>query len=178
MRGKVLRAHRLSRKFGYQHISMDSIIAGFERAFPELGISTYADMPSMELLCHISGKIAPFIKAMLQRGEYDEFSPGMVLDVCQLLPEDFIKHLSGENCSIFYFITADVTPEERFRIQKTYDTAKDYSFYKTDGQLREGCVSIVEQSKFIKKQCLEYGLPFYETARNREIAFEDFLRLF
>ena len=42
----------------------------------------------MDTLHLISGKMAPFIRAMLDSGEYDEFDPGMVLDIYQLLPAD------------------------------------------------------------------------------------------
>ena len=175
--GKSTISRIIARKFGYQHVSMDSINAGFERVFPELGINTYADMSSLEILYNISGKIAPFIRAMMDSGEYDEFERGMVLDVYQLLPEDYMKYLSGGNCTIFYFITSNVTPEERFIIQKNYDTEKDYTFYKSDDELREGCEYIVEQSILMKEQCIKYDLPYYETAKNREKIFEQFIQL-
>ncbi len=32
---------------------------------------------------------------MLDCGEYDEFEPGMVLDMYQLLPEDYMKYMYG-----------------------------------------------------------------------------------
>lgn len=176
--GKSTMSHKISRKFGYQHVSMDSINAGFERVFPELGINTYADMSSLEILYNISGKVAPFIRAMMDSGEYDEFDRGMVLDIYQLLPEDYVKHLNGANCEIYYFITSNVTPEERFAIQKAHDTEKDYTFYKPDDEIREGCGYIVEQSKLMKEQCLKFGLPYYETARERDKVFEQFLRFF
>jgi len=175
--GKSTISHILSKKFGYQHVSMDSINAGFEKVFPELGIDTSSDMPSMEKLRKISSKIALFIKAMMDSGEYDEFQPGMVLDVYQLLPEDYMKYLHGGNCEIFYFITSDVTPEERFSILKTYDTEKDYTFNKPEYELREGCVELVEESKFIKDQCIKYNLTYYETAKKREEVFEQFVQL-
>ncbi len=174
--GKSTISRLISKKFGYQHISMDSINAGFERVFPELGINTYANMSSMEILVNISGKIAPFIRAMMDSGEYDEFDRGMVLDIYQLLPEDYIRHLSGGNCEIYYFITSDVTPEERFYIQKKYDTEKDYSFYISDNEKRQGCEYIVEQSKLMKEQCIKYGLPYFETANNREAVFEELIK--
>ena len=176
--GKSTLSHMLADRFKYQHVSMDSINAGFERVFPELGINTYADMPSLELLAHISGRIAPFIKALMDSGEYDEFEPGMVLDVYQLLPEDYVKYLSGCNCEIFYLITSDVTSEERFSILKAHDSEKDYTFYRLDDELREGCAELVEESKFIKNQCIKYNLPYFETAKNREKVFEQFLELF
>lgn len=176
--GKSTIAHRLAAQYGYQHISMDSIIAGFEKCFPETGVNTYAGLSSMDTLRIISGKIAPFIRAMLDSGEYDEFTPGMVLDIYQLLPEDYMKYIHGSNCEIAYFITSDVTPEERFAIQKRYDTEKDYTFYKSDEELREGAVYIVEQSVCMKEQCEKYGLPYFETARDREQTFRRFLQNF
>ena len=174
--GKSTISHILSKRYGYQHVSMDSIIAGFEKCFPETGVSTYQGLSSMETLRVISGKMAPFIRAMLDSAEYDEFEPGMVLDMYQLLPEDFDKYLRGANCEIFYFITSDVTAEERFAIQKKYDTPKDYTFYKSDEELKEGAQYIVEQSLLIKEQCEKFGLKYYETARNREDVFEQFFK--
>ena len=102
----------------------------------------------------------------------------MVLDMYQLLPEDYDRYLRGANCNIAYFITSDVTPEERFAIQKKYDTEKDYTFWKSDEELREGAEYIVEQSILIREQCEKYGLPYYETARDREKAFQRFLEDF
>ena len=176
--GKSTISHRLAKRYGYQHISMDSIIAGFEECFPETGVNTYAGLSSMDTLHLISGKMAPFVRAMLDSGEYDEFQPGMVLDIYQLLPEDYMKHIHGANCEIAYFLTSDGPPEERLAIQKRYDTPKDYTFYKPDEELREGAVYIVEQSILMKEQCQKYSLPYFETARDRERMFEYFLEQF
>ena len=176
--GKSTVSHMLFEKYGYQHVSMDSIIAGFEKCFPETGVSTYQGLSSLETLRVISSKMAPFVRAMLDSGEYDEFTPGMVLDMYQLLPEDYDKYIRGANCEIAYFITSDVTPDERFMIQKRYDTEKDYTFYKSDEELREGAEYIVEQSILIKEQCEKYGLRYYETARERELVFQQFFHDF
>ena len=154
---------------------MDSIIAGFEKCFPETGVNTYQGLSSLDTLRVISGKMAPFVRAMLDSSEYDEFEPGMVLDMYQLLPEDYDKHIRGANCEIAYFITSDVSPEERFLIQKKYDIEKDYSFYKSDEELREGAECIVEQSIIMRKQCEQLGLKYYETATEREKNIQRFL---
>ena len=176
--GKSTVSRLLASRYGYQHISMDSIIAGFEKCFPETGVSTYQGLSSMDTLRVISGKMAPFVRAMLDSAEYDEFEPGMVLDMYQLLPEDYDRYIRGANCDIVYFITSDVTPEERFAIQKKYDTEKDYTYYKSDEELREGAEYIVEQSILMKAQCEKAGLPYYETARDRERMIQRFLRDF
>ena len=176
--GKSTISNLLAKQFGYKHVSMDSIIAGFEKCFPETGVNTYQGLSSMDTLRVISGKMAPFVRAMLDSGEYDEFEPGMVLDMYQLLPDDYVKHIQGANCEIVYFITSDVTPQERFAIQKKYDTEKDYTFYKSDEQLRENAEYIVEQSILMKEQCRKNGLPYYETARKREQVINQFLKDF
>lgn len=176
--GKSTVSNLLARRFGYKHISMDSIIAGFEKCFPETGVNTYQGLSSMDTLRVISGKMAPFVRAMLDSGEYDEFEPGMVLDMYQLLPDDYVKYIQGANCEIVYLITSDVTPQERFAIQKKYDTEKDYTFYKSDDELRENAVYIVEQSILMKEQCRRNGLAYYETARDREQVIRQFLKDF
>lgn len=175
--GKSTISQLLSKRFGFQHISMDTIIAGFEKCFPETGVNTYCGLSSLDTLKLISGKMAPFVRAMIDNKKYEVSEPGMVFDMYQLLPQDYEKYLRGANCEIFYFITSDVTPVERFEIQKKYDSPKDYSFYKSDEELLEGAEYIVEQSLIIKEECQKFGLPFYETARRREKLFDDFLQM-
>lgn len=173
--GKSTVSRILSKEYGYQYISMDMIIAGFEKCFPETGVNTYQGLSSLDTLRVISGKMAPFVRAMIDSVKYDGPQPGMVFDMYQLLPEDYDRYIRGANCEIAYLVTSDVTPEERFEIQKKYDTEKDYSFYKSDEELREGAEWIVEQSIIMRNQCEKLGLKYYETAREREKSLERFL---
>lgn len=173
--GKSTISNIISKRFGYHHISMDSIIAGFERVFPENGIDTNANLPSSDILRNISGKIAPFINAMIDSGEYDEYDEGMVIDVYQLLPEDYMKYIDSSRCDIFYFVTADVSADERFLIFKNYDTPKDYTYYHPESELRKSCAEIVDNSKYLRKECLKYNVPCFETSKNREIVINTFI---
>lgn len=166
--GKSTLSRRIAKECGYQHISMDSIIAGFEQCFPETGVDTCAPRSSLEILYTISGKMAPFLRAMMSKEEYDELNGPMVIDMYQLLPEDYVNCIDKELCDILYLVTAEVTPEERFQIQKEFDTPQDYSYYLSDEERMEGCRYLVEQSILIREQCQKYGLPCYETSRNRE----------
>ena len=181
--GKSTLSNTLSRRFGYQHVSMDSIIAGIEAVFPELDIkwwwSSCGEEPErIDTICNVSEKVALFIKAMLISEEYDEFEPGMVADVLQLLPEHYAKHLHGMNCDIVYLLTSDVTPEERFAIQREYDTEKHYTFGFTDEEMFRHSTLVVEMSRFLKEECIKYGLTYYETAKNRPKVFELFIQSF
>ena len=175
--GKSTISQLLSKRFGFQHISMDTIIAGFEKCFPETGVNTYCGLSSLDTLKLISGKMAPFVRAMIDSTKYDVSEPGMVFDMYQLLPQDYEKYLRDANCQVFYFLTSDVTPQERVEIQRKYDTPKDYTFNRSDDELLEGAEYIVEQSLIMKEQCEKLSIPFYETARNREKVFDDFLQM-
>lgn len=173
--GKSTVSQRIAKEFGYQHISMDSIIAGFEKAFPQVEIDTGADVDVKENVQSISSKIAPFLRAMMDSGEYDECDYGMVIDVFQLLPEDYRKYIDPSVCEIYYFITSDVAAEERYKLLKQYDTPKDYTYYKPEEENRRNCAEIVEISKYYKEQCERYQLPYFETALERERVLEEFL---
>lgn len=176
--GKSTISQIISKNFGYQHISMDSIIAGIEKAFPETGINSDADTDLQENIQYISSKIALFIRAMMDSGEYNECDYGMVIDIFQLLPEHYIQYINSSLCDIYYFGTSEVTPEERYELLKRYDTPKDYTYYKTEEENKGDCADIVTISKQLKEQCRIYNLPYYDTSYNREQTFKvilDFL---
>lgn len=175
--GKSTVSQMIAHKFGYQHISMDSIIAGIEKTFPETNIDTNASIDAQDNLQYISSKMAPFIKSMLKSGEYDECDYGMVIDIYQLLPQDYYKYIDQKICDIYYFITSDVTPMERFEILKANDTPRDYTYYHSDEENYADCVEIIDISKLIKNQCLSYDLPYYETAHNREKVLHEFISM-
>lgn len=177
--GKSTLSRRIAREFGWQHVSMDAIIAGFEQCFPETGVDTGVSVnkgkSSLEILRIISGKIAPFLRAMTSVEEYDQQNGPMVIDMYQLLPEDYARSALSSTCSILYLVTGDVTPQERCRIQKEFDTPADYTYSLSDEERLEGCHYLVEQSRMIKEQCGRLGLRCYETARGREEVFRQII---
>jgi 2-phosphoglycerate kinase len=174
--GKSTISNMVSKKYGYQHIIMDSINEGFEKIFPELGIDTKAKIDDIERLCNISGKIAPFINAMMKSGRYDEFKPGMVLDVYELLPKDFMEYINKDYCKIYYFLSEDITAQERFEIFKKYDTEEHYTHTMDDELLLEFCKRLVRENQYFKEQCIQYNIPFYETSKDRNKVFATFLQ--
>ncbi|MDR1691835.1 MAG: GNAT family N-acetyltransferase [Oscillospiraceae bacterium] len=166
---------RMLMRYGYTHISMDAIIAGFEQHYPDLGINTYQDLSSLNTMRVISKKIAPFIRAMIE-SEYSGYEgERAAFDVYQLLPEDYATHLASLNCTAHWLGSSDCTPGERYDVLKANDTELHYTFYKSEAELREGCGYIVEQSRLLKQQCVTYGLPYSDTTYNREIVFNSIL---
>ncbi len=175
--GKSTVSKMIAKSFGYQHISMDSVIAGIEKVFPETKIDTDAEVDPQTNLEFISSKIAPFIRAMMDSGEYEECDYGVVIDVYQLFPKDYIEFINSGKCEIYYFLSSDVSPDERFRILKEFDTPNDYTYYHSDEENKRDCVDIVNISNYLEKQCIQYGLPYYETSYNRETVLEEFIEV-
>ena len=173
--GKSTISQAITYKFGYQHISMDSIIAGIEKVFPETGIDSDADTDLQDNVQFISSKIVPFIRAMIDSGEYDECDYGMVIDIFQLMPEHYIQYIDPAVCDIYYFGTSEVTPEERYELLKKYDTPRDYTYYKSEDENKKKCADIVAMSKLLKEQCKNYNLPYYDTSHDREQVLMSFL---
>lgn len=173
--GKSTVSQMIAKHMGYQHISMDSVIAGIEKVFPETKIDTDASDNPQSNLVFISSKMAPFIRAMMDSGEYDECDYGVVIDIYQLLPSDYMKFLKSEKCEIYYFLSSDVTAEERFEILKAFDTPEDYTYYHSEEENRRDCVDIVNVSRFLKGQCISHGVPYYETSRDREAVLNEFV---
>ena len=173
--GKTTLCHELCKRTGYQHVTMDAIIAGFEEVFPQLGIDSNSDAPAMDNLRGISGKIAPFVNAMMESDEYEKFEFGMAIDIYQLLPQDCAKYINKELCDVYYLGTADATPEERFGILKKYDDEREYTYYVSDEENMRSCVDLVEESKLMKIQCELHNLPYYDTTFDRESVIENLL---
>ena len=173
--GKSTLSQIRANNLGYQHISMDSIIAGIESVFPETGINSDADIDPQENIQYISSKMALFIRAMMDSGEYEECSYGMVIDIFQLLPQHYVQYIDPSVCDIYYFGTSDVTPEERYELLKKYDTPKDYTYYHSEEKNRRDCIDIVTISKLLKEQCKIFHLPYYDTSYGREQIFQSIL---
>lgn len=173
--GKSTISSMIARRYGYQHISMDAIVAGFEACFPETGIDSYA-MPTPEATMRsVSRKLAPFLRAMMDSGEYDELDYGMVIDIYRLMPEDYVKHIDPKTCSIHYFVTAAPTVDERLQMLKQYDTPNDYTYFDTPEKRLARCREIVAHSRLLREECQKYGLPCYETSRDRERVLGEFV---
>lgn len=162
--GKSTVSSMIAKRYGYQHISMDSIVAGFEACFPETGIGSYA-MPTPEATMRsVSQKLAPFLRAMMDSGEYDELDYGMVIDIYRLMPEDYVKQIDPQKCEIYYFVTADLAPEERLQMLKQYDTPKDYTFLEARKKTWPAAGRLRHTAAFCGKSAKSMACPVWRPA--------------
>ncbi len=112
------------------------IIAGFEKVFPSVGIDTDADVDVNETVQSISAKIAPFLRDMMDSGEYDECDYGMVIDVFQLLPKDYTyfkpEEENRKNCKEIVEISKYYKEQCEQYSLPYYETARDREKVLTD----------------------------------------------
>lgn len=142
---------RISKQLRYQHICFDTINYALEQNMIEPKINTNDE--SIENTKYISSIISKFIHSIINSGEYNEQEYGVVIDVCQLMPDDYKEYITNDNCDIYYLITSEVDSNERLKLLKKYDKPSDYTFYNTDEQNREKCENIVKLSKYLKEEC-------------------------
>ena len=147
--GKSTLTSMIVNKLGYQHICFDTINYALEQNIIEPKINT--DDESLENTKYISSVISKFINSMITSGEYNEQEYGVVIDVCQLMPEDYVENIASDNCDIYYLVTSEVDSNERFELLKKYDNPSDYTYYDSDEKNKEKCERIVETSKYMKK---------------------------
>lgn len=171
--GKSTLTYMIVKKFGYQHICFDTINYALEQNMIEPKINTNDE--SLENTKYISSVISKFINSIIASGEYNEQEYGVVIDVCQLMPEDYVKNIAGDNCDIYYLVTSEVDSKKRFELLKKYDRPSDYTYYDTDEQKQKKCERIVETSKYIKEKCEEYSLKCYDTLFERENKFKEII---
>lgn len=168
--GKSTLASKIARRYGYQHLAMDALIEGFEDLFPEMAIDTHKDS-----IKHISKRVAPLINAIFKSGEYDKFDYGLVVDVCQLMPEDFLKYVDQDLCEIYYLISDCDDAEVRLRYLDTYDDEREYTFHKSPEKRKQICRDLVEDSALFKRECEKHAIPYFDTLVDREGQFESIL---
>lgn len=171
--GKSTLTSMIAKKLGYQHICFDTINYALEQNMIEPKINTNDE--SLENTKHISSVISKFINSIINSGEYDEQDYGVIFDVCQLMPEDYLNNIDKTKSAIYYLITSEVNALERLNLLKDYDTPKDYTYYETDEENLKKCESIVEISKYIKEKCIECNMKYYDTIRNREEKFDEII---
>lgn len=164
--GKSTLCRLISQKLGYQHVSMDAVVDALIACFPQVGLDSRT-LPDLEGLRAMSRKIAPFLQALTEGGEYDEMGYGMVLDICQVFPEDLARALDRSQFGVCFLITAQETPAQRLALLDRFDQPKDYSFHQSPEERRALCAHVVAVSRVLKEECRRWGFSCFETGRNR-----------
>lgn len=163
--GKTLSICRTLAETGYyQHVMMDSITQSFEYIFPELEIF---DGKTWDVgIEKVSEKLIDFLAHLVHTEKYDDLEYRMLIDMYQLMPEDYVKRINPQCCKAYFVGYPNVTVEEKFRSLRKNETKWDWRKKVDDSELKERIKVYKQESQLIQKQCEKYNLPFFDFSNN------------
>lgn len=165
--GKTTLAKKLFKEKGYSIISIDDIVSGFE-AYPTLNIKH--DTSDSET----STRLAPFlIKYFTDLSEgsifYDDIKyviEGTHIDFELLMPilqSDKYK----EKYKLIGLTYNDATEESIYNDIKKYDTEDEWTYWRSDEELKGDIGFFIRRNKFFSEKFKEYKIETYDVSNNR-----------
>lgn len=173
--GKTTACSILANSNKYEHICMDAVVSSFQNVFPQLEITTYTDNPDT-MVQDMSKKLTPFINSLVVSNNYDKLNYKLIIDILELVPEDYYYNIDKNFTNIYFFGTPDLTPKQNFERIRKFDTDEDYTYYISDEDLMERCKRFSDISKYLQKECEKYQLPFINTSFNRKEVIDNFVK--
>ena len=166
--GKTTLAKKLVKEKGYNLISIDDLVSGFE-AFPQLHIKH--DDNDIET----SSNLAPFlIKFFTELAEGNTFYDGIkyAIEGTHIDFEILMPFLQSEKYKEKYEIIGltynHITEQEMYENIKNYDTEDDWTYWCEDEELRGNIKYFFERNAFFNDIFREYQIKTYDTSLDRE----------
>ena len=166
--GKTTLAKKLAKEKGYNLISIDDIVSGFE-AYPELEIHHDGDANDT------AKRLAPFlIRYFTEISEGNTFYDGIkyVIEGTHIDFEILMPFLQNEKYKEKYEVIGltynDITEEEMYKNIKEYDTEDDWTYWCKDEELRGNVNYFLDRNKFFNDKFKEYNIKTYDTSFDRK----------
>lgn len=166
--GKTTLAKKLAKEKGYNLISIDDIVSGFE-AYPELEIHHDGDANDT------AKRLAPFlIRYFTEISEGNTFYDGIkyVIEGTHIDFEILMPFLQNEKYKEKYEIIGltynDIKEEEMYRNIKKYDTEDDWTYWCSDEELKGNIKYFLDRNKFFNDKFKEYNIKSYDTSFDRK----------
>ncbi len=166
--GKTTLAKKLVKEKGYNLISIDDIVSGFE-AYPELQIHHDGDANDT------AERLAPFlIRYLTEISEGNTFYDGIkyVIEGTHFDFQVLMPFLQSEKYKEKYEIIGltynHISDEEMYKNIKVYDTEDDWTYWCEDEELRGNIKYFLDRNKFFDDKFKEYDIKTYDTSFDRE----------
>lgn len=161
--GKTSLAKMLNEELKYNIISIDSIVTAFQAVFPEMGITHHAPIDEK------SKKFSPFLYEYFKRAIWEYTDRKFVLEGWHNLPDYFMPFINKEEFVIVCLGYPNADEEEMFKKIRENDTEHDNTKNTSDEKLKKLIHdSKIEKSKILKQQSIKWGIPFFETDKDRQ----------
>ena len=166
--GKTTLAKKLVKEKGYNLVSIDNLVSGFE-AFPQLNIR-HDDNDIVT-----ASNLAPFlINFFSEISEGNTFYDGIkyVIEGTHIDFEILMPFLQSEKYREKYEIIGltynEITEQEMYESIKKYDTEDDWTYWCEDKELRGNIKYFLDRNIFFNNKFKEYNIKTYDTSFDRE----------
>lgn len=149
---------------GYNHIVMDAVIETMSECYPETGIR-HGNLESEEF------------KRFLKSFCTNHFKYGLpyIIDLEVLSPEFAKEIINEDEATAIYIGYPNITPEEKLRQIRMYDTKFDWTRNIGDEELLGTLRTNIDRSKELEEEAKRYGYKFIDVSHNRDHAFNNFI---
>lgn len=156
--GKTTAAKQISQALGVGYLPFDSIISTIEGLYPETG------MKHQDQNRAFSPKLGGFLREFFNHLQYEEM--GMVIDVYQLFPVDYVKAFQGSDVGIVYLGYPLLSAEEKLAQVRLVERPQDWTKDTSDAEMINILNLFLSESQEMYRQCVLTKLPFFDTGQD------------
>ena len=97
---------------------------------------------------------------------------GTILEGVQILPSILSKYKNLDKTIVVYLGHGNLNEDEIFKIVRAYDKETEWTYSKSDEELRDEIKWFYEKNQFLLEECKKYGFKYIDTHENREKVLE------
>ena len=157
--GKSTFAEKICENKNYNHIPLDYFASSLKHNFPETKITSNVII-NEESSANLALLLSRVMNIMNDKDE------PFIIDSAHILPKDIIKYIDRDKWDIYYVGYPNITPQDKFALLRKYDKQEDWSRKRTDEELLSTLEQLVNLSKEIEKECIEYNINFIDTSKD------------
>ncbi len=158
--GKTTTAKKVKDLFGFNILSIDSIVTAFQNVFPDVGITHHHNG-------EVSKILAPFISSYVKDFVSDCPNIKNAIEGWHMQPACALNFFDKKDFDIVVLGYPDLTPVQALENVRKYAVPNDYTTEMSDEKLLDLLGRHINHSKFFKEEATRLNLPFYNTSFDR-----------
>lgn len=155
--GKSTLAKKIQKNGDFNHIPLDYFASSLKHNFPETKITSNVviDSESSKNLSLLLSRVINIIDCKDEK---------FIIDSAHIMPDDIIKYLDKDKWDIYYVGYPNINVDDKLKQIREYDDDSDWTYKKSDSELREILSKLIEISKKIQSDCEKHDIKFVDTS--------------
>ena len=150
---------RYSKKFKeYNHIPMDYFTSSLKHNFKDTGIlsNVVIDRDSSKKLSLLLSRVINIM---------NDTEENFIIDSAHLYPEDIYPYIDTNKWDIYCLGYPNTSVEDKFNEIRKYDNSNDWTYKKSDDELKDIISKLIDISKEMEKTCNKLNIKFIDTSK-------------